>query len=198
MNEGKIDVISEPVMSEASFTAFLLDNGYVHRVRGTYYSETNQTFLYCKRKALFDSKEAGTAAMLVYKSLTERGVLHPDTNWKLYQKDNGLFQVFAVSPKLSQAWDDLTDARLTTDPVEKYDLLVNRLPEDAEETGLLDHLDPMEVQCRSNWGYDPDLGEFYVVDVEAVMFDGDEAFKQSNQAAVETETPPIETPIMKW
>ena len=198
MNVERLEA-AEPILTTAEFQHFLEDNEFVHRAKGTFFSEVLQKFLYRKQKALFTDRRIAEQALATCRLFTERGVFHPDTTWAMTRRESGNFQVYALAPKLSQAKEDFSDPRWETDPIKKYELLLSRMqPVDADdEEWILDNLDQKEITARQNWGYDAELDEFYVTDVEAAMFNGDDEQFADNQAAIDHEFSLVDTSIQK-
>lgn len=178
-------VVPDRLLSADEATEWAKSYGFVHKTRGTYHTEAKEAFVYIKGCLSVSSEDDVEPALAVVRHLTEKGILHPDTRWGAFKRNDKDFQLFPVSPGINPA----NLEALITEPGRFTSL---RKPIDNEGSQILEwvrRLDPdyptslvdgrpgpdsllhllnlHEASRPDNWGYD-DSGVFYPVDVEVI------------------------------
>ncbi len=171
------------ILTMEEFEDWGRDQGYAHGKRGTFLAEDGNSYLYIKRRSLSIPKIEDVApALAMVRYLTAAGILHPDTQWGVYERDSEAhrYQLFAVSPRLHNIgqyvppdgssifsaraflpeWCRRVDpAYLPTEPCPWNETIPAGSP-----VGVLNLA---EASQYDNWAYD-DNGMLYPIDVEVI------------------------------
>lgn len=191
---------ADDVAPYEAFEALLKKHGFDHWKRGTYRTggvkgtEGREcTYLYMKPGAYFDDEPAARKFLEKARTLTARGVLLPDTRWRLVRHPSGAYAAVAVMRELSQP--DVSEAEETWSkrPKFKIEWLYERAGVDSanmdaafdDPESFIHYLEPGETQHSNNWGWSSERKLHYPIDVEVVMANADPGQKASNDAAVQ-------------
>ena len=136
--------------------------------RGTYMpGEEGSLYVYAKRDFIARDLAIATEKRRLCQELTRRGALFPETQWGIYERPSGQFQIFAVTRTLELA-------PRAEDPLRNSKIIRERLGPEYEHV-----LDPMEAN-RNPMGHVPGSSDLYPVDIEVIglAFDEKEAIQR--------------------
>ena len=172
------------VLSADEMNQWAETQGYQHVTRGTYTNE--RTFMYIKSCLQIDAVEDVEPGLALVRHLAEKGILHPATTWGAFEMPGAKgYQLYAVSPAI-EAWSverigtqDEDRFGHSADPqAEHITEWVRRIEPDyqpgivPEPGSLRVLLNLTEASNPDNWGWDPQTGINYPVDVEVINLSG--------------------------
>lgn len=171
-------VQNDPVIED--ITEWRINNGFEKGHHGTYWNADKTSYFYEKDCHRVNTEGQAQKSVRVARYLTEKGLFHPSTMWRIGNRGN-VFQLVATTPAIS-AWSPGTreldevfegDSHIK-ELVQKIDPEVN-LPERPNANSLVWLLNFSELLHDDNWGTDPKTGMYYPIDVEALNLEGSES-----------------------
>lgn len=151
-------------------------------------------YLYDKPDFKIETEAEAINSLRVLRHLTEKGVVYPGTRWAVY-KDTA-YHIYGItrqldpvrtgSPKPKEHYEPfLTVEQIETELGRKIqqgdwdnfifreDSAVTRWfdrvkPSSTSEVNLTSLLNPMEAMHANNWGWDPESGVLYPIDIEVI------------------------------
>ena len=178
---GAANAIAEDeprILSQAEFESFKSGNGFNDHFRGTYESEDGDRYLYEKGCHKTDTREKALAFLAASRNMISHGMLHPDTVCGIYETEDGMYQLYFMSPAIETKWDGKAGLFSASDdsPEEVFLDWLGRLEpgydmQSPPNNTLIWTLNPGEARHHHNWGRDPTTQTMYPVDVEVISFE---------------------------
>ncbi len=162
------------VLAFDEFKKLVKDAGLVHFKAGTYHTPDKQLWLYAKKGFYSRTIEQAQADKITAEALTERGVVFPGTKWGIYQTENGNYHLFAYTRGLKHS---SSDAAAFDVSILMEDLSVRvgiKDPDTGEflkDARYISNFNYREANHSQNWGFSPELGQYFPVDVEVIEFE---------------------------
>jgi hypothetical protein len=149
--------------------------GFAHKRRGTYYSPLLDCYLYRKYDHITSDPQTAQSLLAKARELTAAGVFYPGTRWGLFQDDLGNYQLMGTTRALVGYYDPKDTPEDLPGLTERLTDLFGRVKE-SDRT----YLNINEANYASNWGWSPELSQWFPIDVEVFSFpipEGKEARK---------------------
>lgn len=170
----------EPVLTPQIIDRWADEAGFRSGKKGTYPNVDHGSYLYIKYCHDVPSQEDIDSTLATARELTARGAIHPESQWSVFARPDGTYQLFVVSPglepwsfeeaasghyrdRVSQPTDDLSHIIDWFKRIDPSFIPGQPIPRGSP----LLYLNYTEASHPDNWGWD-NTGALFPVDVEVI------------------------------